>query len=263
MTGNNVTFMDAFVAPYVNNFYAIGAVTLVWFIVQFTAKAFMNIYSAKFRALTEMQKTELASRIVSILNGITMTGSAYLFLREMSRNNWQFHHRIYDEVPGYAFFRIAIVGYFQWDTITCIYDRWGAMWTIHGLASLLGTTALLYPFCDLHAMYFTGMFELSNVPLHIAEIVKVLGVMPTVRTVCEGLFVLMYLGIRVIGGTITSLDFIRAMWELAQQGAHHPPTIYFCITINAIIMALQYIWFVKIIGMVYQVLSGGSKEKKQ
>lgn len=229
---------------------------LGWFAIQFLTNFIFSLVSGKYRALKPEDKQQFGVRMCAIANGIAMSNSAYFFVTNMQRNNWAFDEvQMYEEIPGYRPFRLLIVSYFLWDIVVCIMYGWSWKWTLHGIVSFFGTYFLAYPYADQYATYYSGMFELSNAFIHVATMIRQLGGPTVVAAVLEGTFALLFLVIRILGGTYVTTMYELAMWRLIQSGrAHASGAVAVCMALVLVVMFLQYVWFVEIV----KVAAGGS-----
>jgi hypothetical protein len=119
---------------------------------------------------------------------------------------------------------------------------------IHGILSMSGTYSLLLPCGDRFSAWFCGMFELGNSLLHSTEMLKTLDVAPGLREALMAVFALSFIGIRLIGGTIYSYDFVAAAYATLQQAgpdAVSGPVTGVLVLMSIIVWGLQmlqYIW---------------------
>ena len=243
-----LSYYDVYLHPFVRDSDIIIPGFLGWFFVQFITNIVFNLVSSKYRSLPKEDKQQFGVRMCAILNGIAMSNSAYYFVREMQINNWSFHHDHYQEIDGYRPYRLLIVSYFLWDIVVCIAYGWSWKWTLHGVVSFFGTYFLAYPYAEQYATYYSGMFELSNAFYHVACIIRQLDGPAGVATLLEYSFGVMFLVIRIIGGTYVTSMYWLDMIELIRSGkAHAVSPIVCCLLLVLVVMFLQYVWFGDII----------------
>lgn len=242
------SYYDILFHPFVRDMDVILSAVVGYFIVQFATQFLMPYFSQGFRKLSLADQRSFAIRVVSIVNGIVMFQSAFVFVDQLRVNGWRLGKDHYTEVPGYRPFRLIIVGYFLWDLIVCVAYNWGAMWTIHAIASFLGTYFLAFPFSDQYGAYYSGMFETSNGFLHIAHLCKMLNVHLGFASTMEYIFAFLFFAIRVVGGTIVTSSWYMDMIPMLMAGkGHSHVTIISCLVLVFVVMILQYVWFWEIV----------------
>ncbi|EAN95633.1 hypothetical protein C3747_95g105 [Trypanosoma cruzi] len=256
---------DLYVAPFVRDFTVLLPMVAVWFVLQWAMPSlYTRIFGAGFTRLSPKKREDVVVRSVSVLNSFLMTGAAACFLSNLYAHNFTLPGEYYGDIPGYCFFRISIVSYFVWDIAVCFMYGWGELWKIHAIASLLGAYLLSFPFSDHYASYFTGMFELSNAPLHLSVIMRTLDVKalnPFVM-VMEGAFALLFVVIRVLGGTIVAAAWLKlscirlvANYHTGGRLLHGEVPVVIAMTLIVVIQLLQYIWCVEVTRRVIEVLA--------
>ncbi|RNF18274.1 uncharacterized protein Tco025E_04553 [Trypanosoma conorhini] len=248
---------DLYIAPLVRD-YAVSLPMLgFWFALQWMlAVLYTRLLGDVFTRLTRQLRQEVVVRTVSALNGLLMIGAAACFVFNLRVHNFTLADDFYAEIPGYRFFRISIVAYFAWDIIVCFVYRWDLLWKVHAIASFLGAYLLSFPFSDYHGSYFTGMFELSNAPLHISTIMRTLDIKATLPLVLvmEALFAVMFFLIRVLGGTIVTLSWLKLscarLVENYNAGGvllHGEAPVLISMLLIVVVQLLQYVWFVEVV----------------
>jgi hypothetical protein len=262
----------------------LAAGVVFFFICQFGARVLMSAVSGKFRALTKEQKDDWVVRFCSCVNGVLCFRSAYylIFL------SWDIPKSdLFASMPGaasagpfpmgvsstdvltafaadpmsalisgpqwlfgggYRECKYLIVSYFIWDCIVCFAYNWNVAFKIHGILSMCGTYSLLLPCGDRYSAWFCGMFELGNSLLHSTEMLKTLDMAPGLREALMAVFALSFIGIRLIGGTIYSYDFVAAAYTTLQQAGPNAvsgPVTGVLVLMGIIVWGLQmlqYIW---------------------
>lgn len=234
---------------FIKHWQFLLAVVAFYSTIQLTAPFLLRAaFGKKFTSLSKKKQSDLAIAFCSIVNCIVSSRTAYLFVRTFVEHGYTFHNYHYQEIEGYEFTRLMIVGYFLWDVVVCVLFQWGFAWTAHGAASFCGTYLLAFPISDHMSTYFTGMFELTNGFLHTASLLRAVKAYEGVATILEYIFGLTYFLIRVCGGTYVTYNWVVEMTALIHTGKSHSPVcIVLMITFLLIIMVLQYVWFWEII----------------
>lgn len=246
---SNITNFELFFGTFINNWKFLLAVVAFFTVVQQVAPFILAaMFGKKYTSLKKKQQSDLAIAFCSIVNCIISFRTAYLFVVTYIEHDFTFHNYHYQEIEGYEFTRLLIVGYFLWDVVVCIVYRWGFAWTAHGVASFSGTYGLAFPVTDQLATYFTGMFELTNGLLHTASLLRAMKTHEGLAYMLEVIFAVSYFFIRVLGGTYIVYHWSSNMFELIQTGRSHSPVAIIAMLIFVIvIMILQYVWFWEII----------------
>ncbi|KAH8618828.1 TLC domain [Trypanosoma vivax] len=256
---------DLYVTPFARDANVIIPMVVLWFFLQWGAGVVLCTRWCRKRSskLTVAQHRELAVRFVSICNGLLMSGSAMCFLRELVDRNYTLSTDFYTEIEGYRFFRLSIVAYFIWDVVVCFAYGWGMPWKVHAIASFIGSYLLSFPFSDQYGSYFTGMFELSNVWLHLSEVISMLGspALVPLAKLCSGIFAFLFVLIRVVGGTYTAGSWLLLTYRLLSKNAEAGGTLVhgevpLCVSmlLLSLVQVLQYVWFVEIVRHVLGVV---------
>nr|CCC92679.1 unnamed protein product [Trypanosoma congolense IL3000] len=248
---------DVYVTPLVRDFPICFPMLVLCFGVYYAVgQIYPRLLGDAFRRLPRGKRDDVVVRTVSIYNGVLMIGSAVCFLMNLHANNYHLDDDVYREIPYYRFFRVSIVAYFVWDVIICFAHKWSMAWKIHALTSLLGSYMLSFPFSDQYGSYYTGMFELSNIPLHASSIIRILNIPSfiTAATACEFVFAFLFVIIRVIGGTYVTLSWLRLMltklmgsWRSGSDSVHDEFAVVFSMALIFVLQVLQYVWFGEIV----------------
>ncbi|KAH9577726.1 TRAM/LAG1/CLN8 homology domain [Trypanosoma melophagium] len=259
---------DIYIAPLVRDFTVFFPMFLAWFVVQWGASHLLPLlFGPAFKRLSREKRVEVIVRTVSVCNGLLMTGAAVCFLSDLRANNFIFHNDQYREIPGYRFFRITIMSYFAWDIVVCIMYRWSVIWKVHAVASFIGAYLLSFPFSDHYGSYFTGMFELSNSPLHLSSIARTLEIPSLIpfATVMEGLFAVLFVCVRVVGGSIVAASWLKhtcmnlvANYYAGGTLVHGELPLIISIVLLVVIQTLQYIWFAEIVKRIMAMFCSSS-----
>lgn len=247
---SNLTFLDviALTLRTGGQYMLIGC--LFFFFVQWASHYILSALfkEAYTKRRTPKQQREDCVRVCAIVNGLTSVPAAFLFFRSFIKHGFQLHSYHYQPFDYYDFNRGFITGYFIWDIIVCVLDRWGFLWTTHGIFSFLGSFLLNFPVSDHIGCYFSGTFELTNGLMHSSALLRTYNVRLDVATIFEYLFALFYLLIRVIGGSYCSYTWISDMLVLWGRGeVHSYPAVAFLIFSLSTVMLLQYVWFWEIV----------------
>ena len=135
----------------------------------------------------------------------------------------------------------------MWDMMTSIYEAYGFAFVVHGLLSFpvflvsaIGPNQFLYGF---YGRFYHGIFSLSTPWLHIRELIIAKKIKTPLKLVCEALFALTILIIRVAIGTVISFRFIYEMTSmLLSQPVHSQTAFVVSIVSCSIIPFLQLYW---------------------
>lgn len=279
---------EVWVAPIERDWPTVLGMMAFYFTAQFVfVKCFPKVLP-NYHKLSTAEKEDVTVRSVSIANGIVMTGSAALFLCNLYQNNWTFSNDLYETVPHYRFFRLAILGYFCWDVVVCFVFHWSFAWKVHAVCSVIGTYTLAFPFSDGFAGYYTGCFELSNGFLHGSVMLHTLARMcdPVTQkqlidtlesraAVCEYIFAALFAVVRVLVGTFVTYSWAkRSLGNVYADYVHRGEpeyqlrthdelaTFFACMTIF-IVQILQYVWFGEIVQRALGMVSGKPAEAEK
>lgn len=184
-----------------------GAVAF-YFFCQFGSKFAMNALSAKFRRLSEDDKNTWTVRFVACVNSVLSARTAYLWITQA---RFLASADLYATVPSQVTSTTLIAAYFFWDLIICVAYRWGAMYTGHAVASLAVSIVCAWPFGERYHGYFSGVFEMSNIFIHSAEMLSSIDSAPAVVAALKGVFSVLFLAVRPIGGTYVAVQFSVAL----------------------------------------------------
>jgi hypothetical protein len=237
-----VPWYDILVAPCVRDAHIYAAGVLFWFAVQFAADAaFKRLSKRSYAALPRSAQVDLCVRVVAIVNGLVCLRSAYLFLAVapgMSARD------LFEPMPAYRAPQALLISYFIWDVCVCFMYDWGAAFLAHGFVSGFGMYLCSFPVSDAWSPYFSGVFEISNVPLHVAAILRACGgKAPALCKAFDALFVVLFFGIRILAGTYFVVLWTRIMLEtIAAGNVHSYGIMYALIVMLWGVMALQYFW---------------------
>lgn len=273
---------EVWVAPLQREAAIFVPMVCFWFAMQILFTKKLPVWLPNWRRLSREQQDDMVVRFCSIVNGLVMSISAALFLSNFYSRGGVFPDGQYTPMPYYRFSRVAIVAYFAWDVVVCFYYSWSPAWKIHGIFSFLGTYTLLFPFAENYAGYYTGCFELSNGFLHASIILRALVSIMDGKSqkstalrlqwwasLCEYLFALLFLLIRVIGGTYVTGSWMHQVFRLfsaeykSRHVVGHIPRLHdelaagIAVLALATIQLLQYYWFLEII----KKAVGGSSEE--
>lgn len=256
MSPDDFTLYHLFVEPAIRDLDVLIPTFFMWFAVQFASSFVMWRVSASFRRLDAEKQRDFAIRCVSIVNGVISINTALAFVRGEMRGGPALYHPL----DGYRFFRASIVAYFMWDLVVCFVYKWSNAFKMHAIASLTGTYLLMFPFADTYGTFFTGVFELSNSFIHLAEMFKALDeawpeekrVFGLVAAISKYTFAVLFFLIRVVGGTYVTYHWFHEVVALISSGKYHSLecVVTICVIILTI-MALQYYWFTLILAAVF------------
>lgn len=226
---------------------------LFFFSCQFLSRFVMNRMSKKFRSLSNDDKNTWCVRFVAAVNSLVCMIAIPIQLDD----GVAFRTAHYDSDTGYAslyqpmpfpqrYFFISLSCYFIYDVIVCVYYRWGAAYTVHGIVSFCGVYSVAWPFAERYASYMGTLFEGTGVWLHGAEMLSALDAPPVIVTTMKAVFSVLFLLIRPIGGTIHAMRFTRQIWievvDKGMQDIHHPLAVVIILIVVWAIMALQLYW---------------------
>ena len=201
---SEATLYDYTVQPLVDGIDVIAPMMCVFFAAQVLGWYLLRfLFPKRFLSMAAKEQRDLSIRVVAIVNGLICLRSAVAFFsitHEHGNTLHNFHFQ--PENDKYRFSRLSIVAYFAWDLIVCVYFRWGGLWIAHAMASLVGVFGMAsIPLSDHLGGYYSGVFELSNGLIHVAFLLRCMESCIPLATVLEGLFAVLYLVIRVVGGT--------------------------------------------------------------
>lgn len=226
---------------------------LFFFACQFGSRLVMNRVSAKFRSLTNEEKSTWCVRFVAAANSLICTFAIPIQLQD----GVVFKTAHYDADTGFPslyepmpfpqrYFFISLSCYFIYDVIVCVYYRWGAAYTVHGIVSFCGVYCVAWPWSERCASYMGTLFEGCGVWMHGAEMIEALDGPKPLAMGMKGIFSLLFLVIRPIGGTYTAIQFTRQLWiECVEKGfrdIHHPVAPFVVLFVTWGLMALQLYW---------------------
>lgn len=146
-----------------------------WIALQFGFAIALPKFVPNWHRLARTQQQDVVIRCCSIVNGAIMTFFACSFLLQLKRYNWHFADDFYAVLPYYRYGRISIMAYFAWDIMICFYYKWSLSWKVHAFASFIGSYILAFPFSENYCVYYTGCFEMSNIFLHTASILRTIA----------------------------------------------------------------------------------------
>jgi hypothetical protein len=241
-----VSTVDLFLKPLYHDWPTYAATVGFFFFCQYGSKFIMNSVSSKFRKLSEDDKNTWSVRFVSCVNSVMCARSSYLFLANAFKLPSETD--LYQTIPGYRLQSILLASYFMWDVVVCILYKWGALYTVHGIASGLGVFMTTWPFAERWVGWFSGVFELSNVLIHSAEMLAALDSSPAIVAALKGLFSVLFILIRPIGGSYIGYKFtVAAIKQLTDADAlanrtHHIAAPIACIAVTWTLMSMQYLW---------------------
>ncbi|CBH14036.1 hypothetical protein, conserved [Trypanosoma brucei gambiense DAL972] len=253
---------DTYMSPLVRDWPILLPMVAVYGAVQVTAQwIYPKVFGTAFQKLARDDQNNVIVRTVSVFNGLLMVGSAVCFVTNLRDHGYVLDTDVYREIPYYRFFRVAIVAYFVWDIFVCFAYKWEAQWKVHAFASLVGAYLLSFPYSDQYGSYFTGMFELSNVPFHISSIIRTLRTtaFSSLATICDVVFAFMFLIIRVVGGSVVTFRWLQLMYKLLMDTrsddkvvVHDEASIIVSMVLLSIIQSLQYVWLFEIMKQGYR-----------
>ena len=212
-----------------------------WFIFFYVLAPMIGktLLGKKYTKLSAKDRSDWDCRLTSVLNGLISAWPAYLFITQPMPEC-----DLYAVRDGYRFNRVCITSYFFWDLFTCFYYNWDLPWKIHGIVSFVGTFVLAYPFVDIYATYFCGVFELSNIFLHTSSMMEMTKTMPSVSTALKYSFAVAFTFIRVIFGSLYAYRFLLCDYALLMSGTYHHIVPVFVTAFNiGVVQLLQYWWF--------------------
>ena len=132
----------------------------------------------------------------------------------------------------------------------------GARLTAHGerglalVVTVLGVLALSN-FAHFYCIFFAGLCELSNVPLAVLEVFKLVPDMkalhPQLVVRARHAFSLLFIPLRLIYWPLVSHSFWRASLAALGSGAEFNAVILFYLLANGSLTALQFAWGAQLI----------------
>jgi hypothetical protein len=249
------TWYDILVEPLLRDIYILIPGLLFWFLVQHGTDFLAHRLLGNYRKMTREEQLSWCARCVAVVNGIVCSPTAVLFVRGY------YFHRIDDDVylpiPENRFFHAMILSYFTWDCIVCVIGGWSWAFTIHAFCSFFGTYFLSYPISQRYSTFYTGCFEVSNGLYHASEMLTSVQAWPLLAIAMKGLFALMFIGVRIIGGMWISYIWTMRMWDQLQKGEAHSRFVLWAMMIMTVaIMSIQLLWLGEIYRGVRDVIFG-------
>jgi len=246
------TLYDIFINPAVRDADILIAGLAFWFALQHGSYWLLNAFNPTFRRLKPADKDDLCVRICAVVNGICSLRAAYLYVFVAPNLG----AGLYTTMPEYFAPLMWLVSYFTWDFFVCLWYGWGVAYTLHAFVSGFGMYLAAYPHSHLYTGYYSGVFEVSNVFLHGAFVLRKLELYPRLCTVFDVIFAVLFMSIRVIGGTYVAYSWCCVMGSATLRGEVHSAWVcwYSLVTIW-IVNGLSYYWSGTLIKAVMETLS--------
>jgi hypothetical protein len=143
------------------------------------------------------------------------------------------------------------VGYFIWDVVLCVRERWGLDYLFHGIAVLAVYCAALYPF--LHYMSCVCLlFEASTPFLHARKLMWTFGWSdshPAVFHLTSMAFAGTFFVARIVVGLWATASWWMDMMEHLSSGEYHSLTVMIIFLVSSLLLnGLNVMWFSQIVG---------------
>lgn len=267
------SYYDVYIRPIEEDAYIFVPMVIWWIVYHIALHHLAPRLIPHFKRFEKKTQEAVVIRLVSATNGILMSTAMPVFYHHVREVGISPFSGLYVQIPSYHFYRVAITAYFMWDLIVCIYYQWEAAWVIHALCSLLGTYFMMYPMVDDLACYFGGWFEGTNAFMHFAVILRTIADVCHVEvegekrlrsrangiaTVLEYVFALLFLLVRVIGGSVVTFccdsGVVLTLWHDyvsrpagAPLQSHNDVVLVLSFLAVSTIQLLQYYWFVLIV----------------
>lgn len=250
------TFLnDLLVVPFLANWHIILTSCTICFLIQWSSHYISPIFFPIYRQLKDDRQLDWCVRVVSMGHAVVamclipgwLNPDPRLAQFNETSGKWHYNHFGFSEES--QFFYSISVGYFLWDTIICIYYRWGFEFLIHGVLCCLVYFGCLFPFQHYWGRFYLGVYEISTIPLHLRGCYKLLTperdcFLKTVQTS----WVISYTICRIFYGSIYTYDWTWEMLALLRNGECPGPYFcYFFMFVNYSMLALMFHWWILII----------------
>ena len=248
----DATLHDILVLPARRDASYLLSGLVFWFALQHGTAWLLRSYSAAFRRMKKCDQDEVPVRLCAVANGACSLYAAYLYVFVAQERGWD----IYAEIEDYHLPLAWLVSYFTWDFCVCLYYNWGVAYTLHAFVSGFGMYLGMYPHSHLYTGYYSGVFEISNIFVHGAFVLRKFDAMPGLCKVFDVIFALMFFIVRVFGGTYVSYSWCCVMGAAAWRGEVHSTWVaWYSLTTIWIVQGLSYYWSGAIIQGVREAIS--------
>jgi len=258
-----VSNYDVWISPFIRDMHIIIPGVLFFFVVQHALGFIASRTLPRFRALSAKEQLDWCVRGIAVVNGVMCQRSTYLWLSYLWNMPDGFTYDMYTPLPGYRESLALLNAYFLWDFIVCIYYGWSRAYTIHAVASGLGMYLCSFPCSDLWSPYYSGVYELSNMCFHGAQMIRMVtdqsksGWRTTLPGLGDAFFVVWFFVIRLAGGVFTSSRWLTLMAVSMYDGTVHNYSagVVMMLLFGAVI-GVQFLWAGEVIEGVKSALRG-------
>ena len=159
-----------------------------------------------------------------------------------------------------------MISYQGWNLLLCFFSKDLGDPAMIGHHLVTGTLAyfMLHPYAQYQCFFFSGMVELSNIPLTLMDVFKyfpnLANAYPTLNSLSRTLFGITFIVLRLLIWPVLSYHFDKGSLELVTSGKSHSNfVVLFFVVSNIFLTGLQFFWGSKIINI---LLFKQSKPKK-
>jgi hypothetical protein len=263
-----ISNFDVWIAPFVRDVHIIVPGVAFFFAVQFLTKIIASRALPRFRALNEKDQLDWCVRAVAVVNGVICQRSTYLWLTYLWNIPEDFQYDMYTPLPGYREPLAMLLAYFLWDFIVCIVYGWSWAYTIHAVASGIGMYLCSFPCSDLWSPYYAGVYELSNMSFHGAQMIRMVtdqslgGWRTTLPVLGDAFFVFWFFAIRLAGGLYTSSKWLYLMGNSIADGTvHNYSAALVMMPLFMAVIGVQFLWAGEVFNGVKIAMGIGAKKK--
>jgi len=245
---------DLLVRPFWDNYQLILLSCVCCQLIQWGTDFLSSLIFPTYKTLSAEKRLDWCVRVVSMFHALSamclipgfMNPEPSLATFDEGTSQWTYFHFGFSAES--QFFYSISVGYFLWDTIICIYYRWGFEFLIHGVLCFLAYYCCLYPFQHYWGRFYLGVYEISTIPLHIRGCMKLIDVDHRIFLFVQTLWVISYTICRIfLGAYYTWIWWLEINNLLVTDTCRSPYLCYFFIFINFSMMALMWYWWSLII----------------
>jgi hypothetical protein len=259
-----VSDYDAWVAPFVRDLDIYIPGVLFFFAVQHGLRFLARALFPRFRTLSEKDQFDWCIRGVAVANGIICQWNTYLWISYFWNMPEGFDFDMYTPLPGYRVPLGMLISYFIWDFCVCCWYGWSWAYTIHAVASGVGMYLCSFPCSALWSPFFSGVYELSNMTFHTAHMTRAVC-NPDIKTgwrvvlpkFGEMFFVLWFFVVRLLGGVVTSSQWLWMMGTaVKEEKVHNYAAAYTMMPLFAMVIVVQFFWAGEVIRAVKESMAG-------
>ena len=163
-----------------------------------------------------------------------------------------------------------MISYQGWNIVLCLFnkDLNDLFMILHHIATAVLAYFMLAPYAQYQCFFFSGIVEISNIPLTIMDIFKYFPDLAkqysTINSLSRTMFGISFIVLRLIIWPVLTYYFITGSINLlVTNTAHNQYIVIFFIICNILLTALQLFWGSKIIHiLLFKKSSSTSKTQK-